>query len=67
MSSSRSERLVSMISASVVAVSAITVELPVQGLDALAELVFVFQAGIEPLEVGPVPEYVGLFSDRDPA
>src|ERR1700682_5131289 len=42
-------------------------QLPVQCLDTFAELIFVLEAGIEPLEGGPIPENVRLLSDGDPA
>ena len=42
-------------------------ELALQGLAALLQLVFVLEARIEALEVGPVPQYVGLFLDGDAA
>src|SRR3984893_7130873 len=42
-------------------------QLPVQCLDTFVELIFVFQAGIEPLKVGPIPENVRFLSDRYPA
>ena len=66
MISSRSERLVSTISASRLRCGN-DLQLPVQRLGAFAEFVFVFQAGIEALEVGPVPQHVRLLADRDPA
>src|SRR5260370_21432958 len=42
-------------------------KLSVQRLGPFAELVFVFEARVEPLEVGPVPEHVRLLANCDPA
>ena len=34
---------------------------------ALLEFVFILKAGIKPLQIGPIPQHVGLFLDGDTA
>jgi len=64
-SSSRSDRLVSMISSQYLSGFGNHAELVVQRFRPLLELVLVFQARIEPLKVGLVPEHVGFLRHFD--
>ena len=63
--SSRSERRVSMISVNTCALSAITASLPFSYFRALLELVLVLQPGIQPLQMRLVPEHIGFLFHFD--
>ena len=65
--SSRNDRSVSIMSARACAVSEMTGQFTGQEVGALLQLIFILKPRVEPLEVRPIPKYVGLFRHRDQA